>query len=88
MSTIPLWLWLLLPVHSVVTVAFVLAAGIIQGRTTGRYPSLRQWATALRDLQQPGGQETGPSSDQDDEPATPVRRRRPRRGNAQAPRRR
>jgi hypothetical protein len=89
-STIPQWLWLLLllPMNGVMTVWFVLAVGIIQGLTTGRYPSLSQWSTALRDLQQPVGQETGPSSCIDDEPATPVRHRQPRRGSAQVPRRR
>lgn len=80
MGTIPFWLGLgllvVMPIRSVVTVGFVLIVGIIQGLTTGRYPSLTQWATALRDLQPPVEQETGPSSVQDDEPARPVRRRR------------
>lgn len=86
MGTIPFWLGLgllvLMPMRSVVTVGFVLIVGIIQGLTTGHYPSLKQWATVLRDLQQPVGQETGSSSVQDDEPARPVRRRQSGRGNA------
>ncbi len=36
--------------RAVLLMAFTLFAGIVQGRTTGRYPDVREWAIALRVL--------------------------------------
>jgi hypothetical protein len=37
--------------RAVLAITFVVIVGIVQGRTTGKYPSLTQWVAALRRLQ-------------------------------------
>jgi len=66
------WLTLLLPfvLRDVVTVGFILIIGVIQGVTTGQYPSLDRWAQALGRLW--GRPTADPSSTRDDESTPPT----------------
>lgn len=48
MNTILWWICVVPFVQPVLMVTFVLVAGIIQGRTTGRWPTLVEWSMAMR----------------------------------------
>jgi len=44
---------LALPAQYLLRVLFALIAGMVQGRTTGSYPTVEVWCAALRTLQDP-----------------------------------
>jgi hypothetical protein len=81
MNALPVWVWLIPLLRPVLTLGFVLLAGTIQGRTTGTWPTLAEWCTAMHGLRafarqtgnarRAGGQ-IDPSSAQDDEPTPAV----------------
>lgn len=48
MNTPPWWVWLVPLGPAVLTLSFVVLAGIIQGFTTGKWPSLTEWCQAAR----------------------------------------
>jgi hypothetical protein len=78
--TLPWWIFLLPSIRPIMVLCFVIVAGTIQGRTTGKWPTLNEWCTAVGAVRPPtalnrGGrsqkQEAGPPSDQDGGPAAP-----------------
>lgn len=47
---VPWWAWLLPLARAGLLIAFVLVVGIVQGRSTGVYPTLLEWSEALHRL--------------------------------------
>jgi len=45
---VPWWVWLIPLARTFLLAGFVLLAGLVQGRSSGRYPTLEQWCEALR----------------------------------------
>jgi hypothetical protein len=46
-TALPWWILLMPFARPAMTIVFVLLAGTIQGRTTGRWPTLTEWAGAM-----------------------------------------
>jgi hypothetical protein len=82
-DAIPWWILLLPFVRPAMTIVFVLLAGAIQGRTSGRWPSLAEWASAVTSagpqferqrsepptqIDPPPGQDDGPIAPRDSTP--------------------
>lgn len=49
-SYLPWWMVLVLVARPLLTLLFVVFAGVVQGRTTGSYPTLGEWCHALASL--------------------------------------
>ncbi|WP_041254080.1 hypothetical protein [Frankia sp. EAN1pec] len=52
---VPWWVWLILLARQLLVIGFVLLAGVVQGRSTGQYPTLKEWCAALHLLRRPPG---------------------------------
>lgn len=46
----PWWIWLVPVIRVFITGAFIVVAGLVQGKTTGRYPTLAESCEAFRTL--------------------------------------
>ena len=53
MNNFPWWILFAPAVHPTVKIVFILIAGIIQGRKTGYWPTLSEWASAASTMQSP-----------------------------------
>ena len=78
-DTLPWWIFLIPSIRPMMILLFVVFAGTIQGRTTGRWPTMHEWCVAVgaarpsAALNRAGRtqRQGGPPSDQDGGPAAP-----------------